>query len=185
MQWTVYTLLLAAVLPGSAPAEEQLSAVEFYAAYETVRPGDRLPVAIQITVEEGWHTYAEEPGDSGMPPSIQISGVDGLEISGWRFPPHQTFTDEVGTSYGYEHQVVLLSEVRIPETAVPGTRLELSAEVSWMICRDICVFQKGARMLSVEVGTVSSGPSRAWTEMLNAGRWENRTGGVAPGKENR
>jgi DsbC/DsbD-like thiol-disulfide interchange protein len=171
----------------AADAEENLSGVRFFAAYQTVRPGDRLPVAIKITVADGWHTYAKEPGDSGMPPSIQISGLDGLEVSEWRFPPPEAFTDATGTSYGYEQEVILLSDVLIPETIPVGSEIGLTASVKWMICRDVCVFQKGAQTLTVQSGTVSSEPSAEWRSLLKESGRENltgsQTGNAVPGKE--
>ena len=149
------------------PAEETRSTVEFLAGTETVRPGERLPVAVKILVADGWHTYAKEPGDSGMPPSIKIAGVDGLEVGEWRFPPPETFTDSIGTSYGYEHEVVLRSEVLIPETVSIGSTVELKATIKWMICKDTCVFLKDEQVVSVQSGAVSSGPSSEWKALLD------------------
>ncbi len=166
--------LLSVVLLGvlSGHAEEQLSSAAVFVASETVRPGDRLPVAVKITVAEGWHTYASEPGDSGMPPSIVFSGIDGLELAEWRFPPPETFTDSIGTSYGYEHEVVLLSDVLIPKDVPVGGAIELTVSIKWMICRDICVFQTGTQTVSVQSGAVSSEPSAEWRLLLKESGWE-------------
>jgi DsbC/DsbD-like thiol-disulfide interchange protein len=186
-----FVVLTAVVLTAvfACGADEPLSLVQFFAAYKTVRPGDRLPVAVKITVAEGWHTYSKEPGDSGMPPSIRISGIDGLEVGGWRFPPPQTFTDSVGTTYGYEKNVVLFSEVLIPETVPVGISIGLTASINWMICRDVCVFQKDAQTVAVQSGTASSGPSAEWQSLLKNSGWEKpygeSTGNSLPGKEQR
>lgn len=166
---TFFTVLLLSCV---GVAEENLSSVQFVAAYETVRPGERLPVAVKITVADGWHTYAKEPGDSGMPPSIKLSGVDGLDVSEWRFPPPETFTDSVGTSYGYEHQVVLLSDVLVPDTVPVGDTIALTASIKWMICKDACVFQKDAQTIIVQSGAVSSEPSAEWLSLLKESGWE-------------
>lgn len=181
-------LFLAVALLGtcSGNAEDKLSSAEVFAAYEAVRPGDRLPVAVKITVADGWHTYAKEPGDSGMPPSIELSGVEGLEVSDWRFPPPEAFTDAIGTSYGYEHEVVLLSDVLIPETVPEGSTLELTVVMKWMICRDVCVFQKGTQTITVQSGAVSSGPSAQWQSLLKESGWDmTHVGNTVPGKEQR
>lgn len=168
-----FAFLCAATLFTAAgvQAEDQRSSVQIFAAHSIVRPGERLPVAVKITVADGWHTYAKEPGDSGMPPSIKISGADGLEVAEWRFPPPETFTDSIGTSYGYEHEVVLLSEVLVPET-VTGT-LELTASIKWMICKDTCVFMKDNLTLSVKTGAVSSGSSAEWKTLLEKSGWND------------
>jgi thiol:disulfide interchange protein DsbD len=162
--FTFITFVLLGFLSGNA--DENLSSAEVFAAYETVRPGDRLPVAVKLTLADGWHTYAKEPGDFGMPPSFVFSGVEGLDVSEWRFPPPETFTDSVGTSYGYEHEVVLFSDVLIPEAVLQGSTIELNVVMKWMICRDVCVFQKGTQTIAVQSGAVSSGPSAEWTSLL-------------------
>jgi len=178
MKRSVYTLFLlsAILLTAAGRSEEARSAVHVYTASERVRPGQRVPVAVQITVADGWHTYAEEPGDSGMPPSITIRGPDGLEVGKWRFPAPQTFTDSVGTSYGYEHQVVLLSELLIPETVPDGTQIQLTADINWMICRDICVFQTGSQTVLLWADTgASMAPSSEWKQLLEESRWNARS----------
>lgn len=177
MKVAVYTGLLLSVgliQALSVRAEETLSFAQVYAAYETVRPGDWLPVAVKFNMAEGWHTYAKEPGDSGMPPSTTFSGPEGLRVSEWRFPNPESFTDSVGTSYGYDGHVVLLSEVLIPETASDGSVIELTADIKWMICRDICVFQTGTQTISVRVERGSSMETTAeWKRLLQKSRWKN------------
>ena len=165
MNRILHSILLPAVswvLPLSAVAEEILSSAQIYAAYETVRPGDRLPVAVKLTMADGWHTYAEEPGDSGMPPSIIIKGPAGIETSIWRFPPHRAFTDSAGTTYGYEKEVVLSGEVHIPRSIPVGVPVELTAVLQWMICKDVCVFMKDTVVITIQTGAVSSEPSTEW-----------------------
>ncbi len=142
--------------------EEPLSTVEVFAARETIRPGDELPVAVRIHVADGWHTYAENPGDSGMPPSIEISGPDGrLETGPWRFPPHQTFTGPTGTTYGYENQVVLFGRVSVPAAYEQG-RISLDVSIKWMICRDVCRFLKAEKTLPVNLGPEASAETESW-----------------------
>lgn len=169
----VSALCLLCALTLSARAGQDLSSVQVYAARETVRAGEWLPVAVRVTVAEGWHTYAKDPGDFGMPPSITFSGLEGLSVAEWRFPPPETFSDSSGTSYGYAHQVVLLSEVLIPQTALIDQPIELTVLIKWMICRDICVFKTDTQTISVQCGAVSSKPSAAWQSLLKEGGWES------------
>ena len=177
MKISVYSVCVMLLGVFGGIAEEEVSSAQFYAAYKAVWPGQRVPIAVKIIVADGWHTYAKEPGDSGMPPSITLSGVDGLKVSEWRFPPPERFTDSIGTTYGYEHQVVLLSEVLIPETVSAGTVIELKADIQWMVCRDMCVFQTGSQavFLRVEKGS-SMEPSSEWRRLLEKSCWTARSG---------
>ena len=162
------------VLIALSAAAEELSSAQVFTAYGTVRPGDRLPVAVKLTVAEGWHTYAKEPGDSGMPPSFKFSGVEGIEVAEWQFPPAKAFKDSIGTSYGYEHEVVLLSDILIPETVKAGSSVELTAKLSWMICRDACVFQRDTQTIAVQTGTATSEPTAEWLALLKESGWDKK-----------
>jgi DsbC/DsbD-like thiol-disulfide interchange protein len=158
-------------LSASLPAQDaaEVSTATVYAAFQTVTPGARLPVAVKLTVADGWHTYAEEPGDSGMPPSITIRGPDGpLQVSRWTFPPPQTFSDDAGTTYGYEHEVIVFGEVLIPDSIPLGQTLQLHVSIKWMICRDICRFMKEEKTVTVHVGPESSEPTLEWNALQSA-----------------
>jgi len=178
--------MVTACLCGSSAGDERSQAAVF-SAFETVRPGEVLPVAVRVRVADGWYTYAENPGDAGMPPSIRITGSVPIEMLPWRFPPFKTFTDALGTSYGYEKAVVLLGGLRIPATVPEGTLMELKVEIDWMICRDICVFLQDTFSLSVRTGPGFSGPLTQWATLLEEGGWaapaQTGEGTEVPGKD--
>lgn len=167
--------LIIAVLPVAGNEAEELSSISVYTAFGTVKPGDAVPVAVEISVADGWHTYAREPGDSGMPPSISITGYDGIEIAEWRFPPHKKFIDASGTTYGYEERVVLISEIQIPAALDVGELLQFEVAVDWMICRDICIWKQDMVNLDIRTGDETGVPVNEWWNLLEAGGWAGRT----------
>ena len=38
---------------------------------ETVSPGQSFNVGLFLKMDHGWHTYAKDPGDSGLPTTIE------------------------------------------------------------------------------------------------------------------
>lgn len=181
-------MLVAAGSPAQlGGGNRDLSRLEVFAGYEEVRAGDRLPVAVRLIVSEGWYTYAEEPGDSGMPPSIRVSGPEGIETSSWRFPSAQAFTDSMGTSYGYKNEVVLLGEVLIPHSLDEGSRFDLVFSVNWMICRDVCVLMRDTATLSLRVSGRTGELGPGWAKLLTGGGWAvpGEAGDSSPGREQR
>jgi thiol:disulfide interchange protein DsbD len=172
--FSAWLLTLALSISALNCAGEDFSSAQVFAATDTVKPGDRLPVAVKLTVAKGWHTYAKEPGDSGMPPSFTFSGLDGIQVSEWKFPPAKTFTDSIGTSYGYEDQVVLLGEVLIPKDVEEGRTVELTVKLSWMICKDICVFQQDTQTLTFRTGSTPSKPSAEWVKLIKDSYWKKQ-----------
>lgn len=174
--------LVGSVFGNDAP----LSTAQVIVAFDEVKPGDELLLAVVFNMAEGWHTYAEEPGDAGMPPEIRISGLEGLKTGPWRFPPAQTFTDDLGSYYGYEGQVALLGSVNLPESLPIGQRIKLDIELDWMICLDICVLLRDSQKLTITMAEQSGAPGDKWRRILEAGGWATRgnagMGAETPGK---
>lgn len=113
---------------------------ELELARQASRPGDTVGAVLRLSLPSGWHTYANPPGDSGMPPSLSLQTASGqeLEIGDFEFPPPETFKDSAGVTYGYEDSVELPFEFTVPDTADNGS-LALKGTVHWLICRDICL----------------------------------------------
>jgi len=172
----------------AAPEPEVLSRAEVRAAPVAVQAGGRVPVAVRFTMAPGWHTYAEDPGDSGMPPEIEVKGPEGFRIGKWQFPPATTFTDAAGTTFGYENEVVLIGAVHLPASMPADEPVELVFNVVWMVCNAACVPLEATLSLSLREQPAAPAKARLdWERFLEAGGWsacvEKRKKGETPGKE--
>jgi DsbC/DsbD-like thiol-disulfide interchange protein len=133
-------------------------------------PGKPTPVGIRLKIDPGWHIYWKNPGDSGMPTRVQWQAPQGFDLAIAEFPIPTQFTqpgDIVG--YGYEGEVVLLATVTAPKDAAPGTTAKLSAEVSWLSCKDVCV--PGKATVSLDVPIVQTGESSDNTDHKETDRY--------------
>ena len=168
-------------------ADPPPSRVEVRAAPLAVQPGKRIPVGIRFSMDPGWHTYAADPGDSGMPPAITVKGPPGLHIETWKFPPAKTFRDAAGTTYGYEHEVVLLGAVHLPPSLKDGESADLTFAIDWLVCKEVCVPLESTVSLRLTIGTPEMADRLVWERFLEAGGWsactETQTGTVVPEKE--
>ena len=65
------------------PAKAQ---AQLIAQQASLAPGSRSHLGLQLNMEPGWHTYWQNPGDSGLPTKIQWHNVpDEDEESSPRF----------------------------------------------------------------------------------------------------
>lgn len=102
-----------------------------------VQPGSKLKVGLHIQLDSGWHTYNENPGDSGAPPTFNISLPQNFKVGPIHFPPAKTFKQGPITTYGYEKEVLFTREVEIPsQTTHP---IEGAAEIEYLVCEKTCV----------------------------------------------
>lgn len=96
----------------------------------------RYLAGLRIGLPEGWKTYWRQPGDSGIPPSFDWSGsrnLDGVEVV---WPAPSLFDDEYGWVIGYKDELVLPLLV---EPAGDGGDVALSLDLSYAVCKEICV----------------------------------------------
>jgi DsbC/DsbD-like thiol-disulfide interchange protein len=111
--------------------------------------------ALEIELAPGWKTYWRDPGDTGVPPRIDISG-DGASLAGVAFPVPKRFSEEGAVWSGYEAPVDFGLRIRTKGGEAAGP---LSAEIFLGICRSICIpFQ--AR-LTVDPGERADDPADA------------------------
>ena len=130
-------LLLAPLLfQGEGPEVK----AELIPASLEIGPGEEVFVGVHLTLEPGWHVYWENPGDSGLPTTAQVSGPEGFEISPVLYPAPITLPQPGGlTCYGYEETACLFVRVTAPKE-LKGESFELTAEVQWLVCEELCFY---------------------------------------------
>ncbi|MBI4724091.1 MAG: thioredoxin family protein [Rhodomicrobium sp.] len=139
----------------AAPPRHHVQA-DLIAEKNAAEPGKTLTVALRERIEPGWHTYWVNPGDSGEPTSIQWNLTNGVTAGPILWPlPHII---EIGplVDYGYGDEVLLLTEIQVPEQAEGS--ITLAAKVSYLVCKDICVPEETQVQLTLPVAN-EAGPS--------------------------
>ena len=95
-----------------------------------------LEVGFQIRLEGGWKTYWRSPGAAGIPLRASWTGSQNLARAELDWPFPKRFSQDGIASFGYADEVVL--PIRIV-TSRRGQGLRLRAQVSYAVCREICV----------------------------------------------
>jgi thiol:disulfide interchange protein DsbD len=89
-------------------------------------------------MEKGWHTYWRNPGDSGLPTRVRWELPEGFAAAEIRWPYPIRFTTGPLVSYGYEHEVLLPVEIRVPPS-LASAEVRVAGRVDWLECREACV----------------------------------------------
>jgi DsbC/DsbD-like thiol-disulfide interchange protein len=141
-------LVLGNTAPAQTPPQTQVSLIT---EDSSTKPGSQELVGILFQLPPGWHIYWINPGDSGQPPNVQWALPAGWTAGTIEWPAPERLSNPAGVDYGYTGEVTLLSKVKVPETATPGVA-ELRADLYWLICKEMCVSQKGQARLTLAVG---------------------------------
>lgn len=131
-------LLLAVVacaLVQADPVKSGKASAEILVQHKAVPVGGETLVALKITPDAGWHTYWKNPGESGMPTSIQWKLPEGVSLSSLNFPTPVVFEASGMKSLGYEGEVILTAYLKLAIQVQPGP-LVLEGKASWLACTD-------------------------------------------------
>lgn len=124
--------------------------VDLIAENTSIQPGQTLTVAVREKIEPGWHTYWINPGDSGEPTMIAWNLPDGVTAGPILWPAPHVIPVGPLANYGYENELLLLTEIKTPPQLPPGD-LALSAKVRYLVCKDICVPEEADVLITIPV----------------------------------
>ena len=105
---------------------------------ESVMPGEMVEAGVFFEIEDDWHMYWRNPGDSGLPTVLEWT-VKGADIGPLRWPAPHAFKEADGalTTHAYGESVLLQNDLLI--TASIGERLDVAVEVDFLVCKEICI----------------------------------------------
>jgi len=96
----------------------------------------RLRGILDVELKPGWKTYWRDPGDAGVPPTIDVSASPNIVDIELDFPAPQRH-DEGGYKWaGYDYSLGFPVVFTLKEPAEPGT---IDANVFLGVCETICV----------------------------------------------
>ena len=149
-----------------------------------------IPIGIYIHLKKGWHSYWKQPGESGKPLKVQWQLPEGWEVSPLKWPLPERFTNTPNfkkqnsnkaashklkpralINFGYKKSFLLQSTLFLREGSIKKSSIDLSAKISWLICKDVCIPMNQNLKLSIPLSPVTKTDSY-WTSLFNK-NWNN------------
>ena len=150
-----FILLLILVLCGRLYADDHPVQASFLADVDAVVPGQPFRLGIELTMEEKWHTYWLFSGDAGLPIEVEWQLSAGVVAGPLQWPLPNKFEEQGElVVYGYADEVLLMAEATAPTALAAGDTLHLAAEVSWLVCRELCIPGGASLTLALPVAAV-------------------------------
>jgi thiol:disulfide interchange protein DsbD len=104
----------------------------------SLNPGEGADAGLYFKLEQGWHIYWENAGDSGEPPHIKWTMPQGISAGPLQFPAPKRLPLGPLMDFGYEDEVLFPLTLEVAKTAKPGP-VVLHAKVDWLVCREVCI----------------------------------------------
>jgi thiol:disulfide interchange protein len=164
--WVVSATALAAPAPVWAdgpPDPKDLVKAELVAETASVAAASTLWVDLHLAIKPGWHVYWRNPGDSGLPTTIDWRLPSGFSAGSVRWPVPERFVQSGIGNYGYAGSADLLVPITVPKEVETGDTAVLAADASWLACAEICIPGSASLSLSLPVAArpVAADPATA------------------------
>ena len=123
----------------AAPVRTGHVTAELVAEQRVLVPGTTTTVALRLDLEQGWHTYWRNPGESGLPTTLAWRLPAGYSAGDIVWPAPRALRAGPLINYGYEGEVLHLVPLTVPADARPGSDATLAARADWLVCRETCI----------------------------------------------
>ena len=100
---------------------------------------NELFIGIKMDMQKNWHTYWKNPGDSGGPIKVSWNLPDGTTISDIYWPTPKLIPYSPLMTYGYKDFVIFPFKITYEDF---DQLKNISADIDFLICDDICVPEK-------------------------------------------
>lgn len=142
---------------------------ELVADKASAQPGQPVLVGLKLRMAPEWHTYWKNPGDSGLPTRIKWELPPGWKAGEIRWPFPKPLPVGPLMNYGYEDEVVLLSELTPPADAKAGPAA-IRAHAEWLVCKDVCIPEKGELDFTLPVAAAPAADNPRWQAHIERAR---------------
>ncbi|MBX3118631.1 MAG: hypothetical protein KF784_06170 [Fimbriimonadaceae bacterium] len=163
----IYAFLATLLISGSSQDTSPHSAAMLVSSSSFVQPGVPFWLGLRMTMDKGWHSYWQFPGDSGQATSIDYKLPPDWKIGELKWPIPKIHPQDGFTTFIYEDEVILMALVTPPKTAKVGTTITISANATWLICEESCVPAREKVSINLPIAAQAK-PSVTWAPRMAA-----------------
>ena len=145
------------------PVRDKHVAAELIAEHTSFQPGQPFWVAVKLNMDPHWHTYWRNAGDAGLGTTVDWDLPEGFQAGPLVWPHPYRIPSGPLVNFGYENEVLLLTEITPPATWA-GATAPLKARAAWLMCDDVCIPGNALLSLDLAAAPTAPAPDQRWTE---------------------
>ncbi len=137
-------------------------------SHDSVKPGQSFDIALRTVLDEGWHTYWRNPGDSGEPVQINWELPDGVTAGEISWPLPLPIPTGPIVNYGFEGAPLFPVTFVVAPEIETGALLTITSNFYYLVCEEICIPEYGSASLQIAVGESLEDPR--WKTDIDAAK---------------
>lgn len=130
--------------------------------------GESFEVLVKLEMKNGWHTYWQNPGESGEKTKVSFSLPTGYKAIYQEESYPITFVTDNIHQYGYDkvgyQRYIIQNDIKINENI--QDLVFFQANISWLACLDECVPEKVSIQFPLAINKQDNIPSNDWHKEL-------------------
>ena len=151
---TLLTWLLAmpAFASQSIPVDTGKVTASLVSSHDSVAPGQEFYIALRTELDDHWHTYWRNPGDSGEPVQIDWTLPENVTAGAINWPLPRPIPTGPIVNYGFEGTPLFPVKFTVSPNAEIGSVITVISDFYYLVCKDVCIPEQGKVSLPIAVG---------------------------------
>ena len=148
----IWFAALPALASQSLPVDTGKVTASLVSSHDSVAPGQEFYIALRTELDDKWHTYWRNPGDSGEPVQIDWELPETVTAGDINWPlPYAIPTGPI-VNYGFEGTPLFPVKFTVSADAQPGSVITVVSNFYYLVCKDVCIPEQGSVSLPLAVG---------------------------------
>lgn len=144
--------------------------VELVSAFNAVNPNQNIEFLIRFNMKNGWHIFAQNPGEIGMPTQVEWQLPRGYDVLETSWSKDKPFENEGIIQYGYGDTAYYKTTIR-PHPEILN-KAPMKTKIKWLACKEECVPGHAEFEFTLPLTHQDLVPTPQWnTEFAAAQRW--------------
>ncbi|MGJ8560098.1 MAG: protein-disulfide reductase DsbD family protein [Litorimonas sp.] len=139
----------------SLPIDTGKVEASLLSSHYSVAPGETFQIALKTELDDKWHTYWRNPGDSGEPVQISWTVPGAVTVGEIVWPLPAPIPTGPIINYGFEGAPLFPVDFTVAADAAIGSVIEAEAAVYYLVCKDICIPENGTVRIILQVAEES------------------------------
>ncbi|WP_051279897.1 protein-disulfide reductase DsbD family protein [Hellea balneolensis] len=147
-----WCLAAPALASQSLPVDTGKVTASLVSSHDSVAPGQSFHVALRTELDDLWHTYWRNPGDSGEPVQINWQLPQGVTAGAINWPLPRTIPTGPIVNYGFEGAPLFPVKFTVDPSVESGSVITIVSEFYYLVCKDVCIPEQGSVSLPIAIG---------------------------------
>lgn len=122
-------------------AAKKIDPIVLMAERAVIGPYESMTVVLDYGHTKGWHSYFENPGETGQGARISWTMPEGVTSGPLIYPLPEKLNLLGVIAYGYSGQTSIVTQLK-NTTNTPISIGDISAEINLLVCADLCIPEK-------------------------------------------